>query len=110
MTTQTLQLISLLLSEPELEWYGLQLASEAALKSGSVYVVLARLEQAGWLSSRWEEINPAVEGRPRRRLYKLTGEGLRAATQAMDDHLAALTPARSARRASRALRPGTASS
>ena len=108
MTTQTLQLVSLLLSDPEVEWYGLQLASEAALKSGSVYVVLARLEQAGWLTSRWEEIDPAVEGRPRRRLYRLTGEGLRAATQAVDEHVAALTGARTARRATPALRPGAA--
>jgi PadR family transcriptional regulator, regulatory protein PadR len=107
MTTQTLQLIGVLLSEPEAEWYGLQLAGEAALKSGSVYVVLARLEQAGWLTSRWEQIDPSAEGRPRRRLYALTGEGQRAASDAIEQHLAALTGARSAR-ATPARRPGIA--
>lgn len=107
MTTQTLQLIGVLLSEPEAEWYGLQLAGEAGLKSGSVYVVLARLEQAGWLTSRWEEIDPSVEGRPRRRLYALTGEGRHAGAQAIEQHLAALTGGRSPRSAS-ARRPGMA--
>jgi PadR family transcriptional regulator PadR len=108
MTTQTLQLLSKLGHDPELEWYGLQLASETGLKSGSVYVVLARLEKAGWLTSRWEEIDPAAEGRPRRRLYKLTGEGLRAATEAIEAHIAVLTGAGTARRTGAALRPGAA--
>ena len=108
MTMQTLQLISLLLSDPELEWYGLQLAGEAGLKSGSVYVVLARLEQAGWLTSRWEEIDPAAEGRPRRRLYTLTGEGRRAGAEAVEQHIKALTGAR-ATGATSARRPGVAS-
>jgi PadR family transcriptional regulator, regulatory protein PadR len=109
MTTQTLQLIGVLLSEPDAEWYGLQLAGEAGLKSGSVYVVLGRLEQAGWLTSRWEEIDPSAEGRPRRRLYALTGEGRRAGADAIEQHLAALTGARSAR-TTPARRPGVATS
>ena len=105
MTTKTLQVVGLLLSDPEAEWYGLQIASEAGLKSGSVYVVLARLEQAGWLASHWEEIDPAEEGRPRRRLYTLTGEGRRAANEAFEQQLAALTAARTSR-AAPARRPG----
>jgi PadR family transcriptional regulator len=34
-----------------------------------VHPILARLERAGWLSSRWEAVNPHREGRPRRRYY-----------------------------------------
>ncbi len=90
MTTQTLRLVSVLLSDPEAEWYGLKLAAEAGLKSGTVYLVLARLEQAGWLTSHWEDIDPSVEGRPRRRLYLMTADGIRGAQQGIEEHAAAL--------------------
>ena len=109
MTLQTIQVLNLMREDAAIEWYGLQVANEAGLKSGSVYVVLARLEQAGWLTSLWEQIDPAAEGRPRRRLYKLTGEGLRAATAAVEEQLAILTGTR-ARHAAPALRPGVANS
>lgn len=46
---------------------------------GTLYKALGRLEELGLLSSRWEEDAAASEGRPRRRLYELTGEGARAA-------------------------------
>ena len=90
MTTHALRLISALLTDPAAEWYGLQLSADAELKSGTVYLLLARLEQAGWLTSRWENIDPAQEGRPRRRLYRLTEDGELAAARAIDDHMAAL--------------------
>jgi hypothetical protein len=44
-----------------------------------------------WLERRWEEIDPVTEGRPRRRLYRLTGVGAPAARRALDEHLASLT-------------------
>jgi PadR family transcriptional regulator PadR len=37
----------------------------------------------GWLSSRWEDIDPQVEGRPPRRYYRLTAEGALAARAAL---------------------------
>ena len=40
--------------------------------AGSVYVVLARLEREGWVTSCWEE---RFDGRPRRRFYALTRQG-----------------------------------
>jgi DNA-binding PadR family transcriptional regulator len=43
---------------------------------GTLYKALARLEEFGLLSSRWEEAADATEGRPRRRLYELTADGL----------------------------------
>jgi len=43
---------------------------------GTLYKALSRLEVAGALSSRWEESTTAEhEGRPRRRLYRVTAEG-----------------------------------
>ena len=43
---------------------------------GTLYKALARLEDARLLSSRWEDHGPAEEeGRPRRRLYRVTSAG-----------------------------------
>jgi PadR family transcriptional regulator, regulatory protein PadR len=46
---------------------------------GTLYKALGRLEDFGLLKSRWEDASAAAEGRPRRRLYELTGEGARVA-------------------------------
>jgi DNA-binding PadR family transcriptional regulator len=53
---------------------------------GTLYKALSRMEDAGWLTSTWEDADePTAEGRPRRRLYAITAEGraalARAATQ-----------------------------
>jgi DNA-binding PadR family transcriptional regulator len=46
---------------------------------GTLYKALGRMEAAGMLESRWEEADLALaEGRPRRRLYQMTGLGERA--------------------------------
>lgn len=50
---------------------------------GTLYKALNRMEGAGLLSSRWEDPDIAVEeGRPRRRLYRVTGLGERALAEA----------------------------
>ena len=57
------------------ERYGLELvdASNGALKRGSVYVILARMEEKGFIESRQEE-RDASSGAPRR-LYRPTPYG-----------------------------------
>ncbi|MGH8958998.1 MAG: PadR family transcriptional regulator [Acidimicrobiia bacterium] len=46
---------------------------------GTLYKALGRMAAAGLLESRWEEPDLALaEGRPRRRLYRVTGVGERA--------------------------------
>jgi DNA-binding PadR family transcriptional regulator len=57
------------------EAYGAQLGAQTRLPSGTVHPILARLEGLDWVASRWEEIDPTVEGRPARRYYRLTAEG-----------------------------------
>lgn len=43
---------------------------------GTLYKALSRMEKAGLLESRWEDPQIAAdEGRPRRRLYRITGAG-----------------------------------
>lgn len=66
------------------ELYGLELCERAHLPSGTVYPILARLESAGWLQSRWEELpaGPEFEGRPRRRYYRMTADGVSAVHEA----------------------------
>jgi DNA-binding PadR family transcriptional regulator len=55
--------------------YGLELvdASSGALKRGSVYVILARMEEKGFVESRQESAQNA--GGPPRRLYRATEYG-----------------------------------
>jgi DNA-binding PadR family transcriptional regulator len=46
---------------------------------GTLYKALGRLSAGGLLEDRWEEPELALaEGRPRRRLYRVTAEGQRA--------------------------------
>jgi len=46
----------------------------------TVYGVLDRLEDAGWITGVFEESNP-VPGRPPRRFYRLTPDGVARAEQ-----------------------------
>ncbi len=94
MTIPVLSILSAMLERPTDEWYGLQFSQQADLKSGTIYPALARLEQAGWLVSRWEETDPAEAGRPRRRLYRLTDEGAFAGRAALDENVRRLSAAR----------------
>ena len=56
--------------------------SRALTGHGTLYKALSRLEEFGLLASHWEDA-AAAEGRPRRRLYELTGQGARVAEQAL---------------------------
>jgi DNA-binding PadR family transcriptional regulator len=76
-----------------------QSGSRALTAHGTLYKALGRLEEFGLLSSRWEDAE-AAEGRPRRRLYELTGEGARVAEHTLADD-AVPAPARAPRVASR---------
>jgi PadR family transcriptional regulator PadR len=84
MTLPTLLVIRAMLAEPTLEMYGLEICKAAELPSGTIHPILARLEGCGWLESRWEDIEPAEEGRPRRRYYHLSPLGAERARAALD--------------------------
>ena len=83
MTIPTQLVLSALLADPTRELYGVEIGNAAGLPSGTVHPILARLEGRGWLESRWEDIDPRVEGRPARRYYRLTPAGANAARQAL---------------------------
>jgi PadR family transcriptional regulator, regulatory protein PadR len=84
MTLPTLLVLRAMLAEPAREMYGLEICKAAELPSGTLHPILARLERFGWLASRWEDIEPAEEGRPRRRYYRLSPEGADRACAALD--------------------------
>jgi len=83
MTLQIQLVLRALLEHPTQELYGLEICSAAGLRSGTIHPILARLEGIGWLESRWEDIDPVVEGRPRRRYYRLSQDGAERAQNAM---------------------------
>jgi DNA-binding PadR family transcriptional regulator len=72
-----------LLADPSKELYGVEIGHAAGLPSGTVHPILARLETVGWLESRWEEIDPRAEGRPARRYYRMTPDGMELARSAL---------------------------
>jgi PadR family transcriptional regulator PadR len=82
-------------SSGEPEFHGFQLAKELREQDearrltahGTLYKALDRMERAGLLESRWEDPQIAAEqGRPRRRLYGVTGNGEHALVRAELDH------------------------
>jgi DNA-binding PadR family transcriptional regulator len=84
MTLQTQLVLRAMLAEPTAERYGLQLCAETGLPSGTIYPIVARLEQLGWVESSWEDPREHVaEGRPRRRYYRLTDAGAQQARDAL---------------------------
>jgi len=74
MTIQRALILRAMLEAPFADWYGLELAQQSGLKSGTVYPALAALEESGMLVSAWEETDPVKAGRPRRRLYRIAGD------------------------------------
>ena len=54
-------------------YYGYALMKETSLKSGTLYPILMRLTDRGFLTSTWEE--PQGLGRPPRQIYELTTQG-----------------------------------
>jgi DNA-binding PadR family transcriptional regulator len=63
-----------------------QRGSRSLTGHGTLYKALGRLEEFGLLASGWEDA-AAAEGRPRRRLYELTGQGARVAEQLRADRV-----------------------
>src|SRR5215470_3354441 len=65
MTLPTQFVLRAPLADPQAELYGVEIGEAAGLPSGTVHPILARLEGLRWVQSRWEDIDPKLEGRPR---------------------------------------------
>ena len=68
----TRQALIALFNAPE-SLHGYDIMQITGIKPGTLYPMLARLEDQAMLSSQWQE--PSVEGRPPRHIYSLTEAG-----------------------------------
>jgi PadR family transcriptional regulator, regulatory protein PadR len=86
LTPQTIAVLRVLLAEPGVPHYGLEIARETGLKTGTLHPILGRLQQAGWVESFWEEpTEHENQGRPRRRYYSLYANGTETIRQAVEE-------------------------
>jgi PadR family transcriptional regulator, regulatory protein PadR len=79
----TLKVLKLMLEKPREGLSGAEISRTLGLGSGTLYPLLARLENAGWMKSEWEQVDPREIGRPRKRFYRLTGQGQTRARRAL---------------------------
>ena len=84
-TQTTLRLLRVFYDAPQNEVCGADIWNATKIGPGSLYPILYRLEDAGWLKARWETIDPHEEGRPRRRYYKLTNQGFASTQKALQE-------------------------
>ncbi|MFC7247510.1 PadR family transcriptional regulator [Catellatospora aurea] len=70
---QTVAVLRAFRSDPTRYRYGYDIAQEIGLMSGTLYPILARLADRGYLERRWED-GPRT-GKPPRQLYRLTDAG-----------------------------------
>jgi PadR family transcriptional regulator, regulatory protein PadR len=82
-TYRELKLFALMLEDPAKGWAGADLTRETGIPPGNIYVILSNGQEQGIFESEWEGIDPKVEGRPRRRFFKLTATGVGAAQRAL---------------------------
>lgn len=82
-STQTRTVLELLSTDPDRWFYGYELSKRTGVASGTLYPLMIRLTDRGYLESRWEQAS--VAGRPPRHLYRLTATGHQYAAQAAHD-------------------------
>jgi PadR family transcriptional regulator PadR len=85
--------VLLALAEDPTAWrHGYDLCQQTGLKAGTLYPILIRLADRGWLETEWEKEIPA--GRPPRHLYRLTETGLEQANELADKQIQAARASR----------------
>jgi PadR family transcriptional regulator PadR len=77
MTPQLQRVLRTFLDDPAAARYGYDLMKAVGLKSGTLYPLLARLEEEHLVTSAWE--TPRQAGERPRKYYWMTGEGVRVA-------------------------------
>jgi DNA-binding PadR family transcriptional regulator len=86
LSAQTVSVLDELLRSPTRWRYGYDLMKATGISAGTLYPILARLVDAGWLEAEWE--TPGEDGRPARHHYRLTATG-RAGAREMSGRAAA---------------------
>ena len=91
------RVLRVFLADPSARHHGYDLMKAARLSSGTLYPLLARLHDQGLVTSAWETHAGDVGGRPPRKYYQLTGEGVRVARLELARAAAAVPASRAAR-------------
>jgi PadR family transcriptional regulator, regulatory protein PadR len=87
------------LADPAAPRYGYDLMKASGLPSGTLYPMLSRLQDQGLVSSAWEPPGGDGSGRPARRYYWLTDQGIETGRQELARAGAARAGARGKARA-----------
>jgi DNA-binding PadR family transcriptional regulator len=62
------------------DWrHGYDIAQETGVRSGTLYPILIRLADRGFVEACWDDA--VTPGRPRRHLYRITADGVALARQ-----------------------------
>lgn len=70
---KTMQILRLFMAEPGRWHYGYDLTKHLSIPSGTLYPILMRLSDRGYLETKWVESE--IRGRPPRHMYRLTEDG-----------------------------------
>lgn len=74
-TDATLRVAAALMDQPHAPHWGYQTSKSSGVRPGTLYPILNKFLEEGWLAGKWE--NPEeISGRPPRRYYELTAEGM----------------------------------
>ncbi len=79
----TLRLLAALLTQPDAARYGYELLETTGIKSGTLYPILMRLSERGFLDAEWRD--SPEPGRPARHVYRLTDAGAAYASDALQN-------------------------
>lgn len=80
---RALELLMLMAVRPQQEVSGYEISKSLGISSGTLYPLLLKAENAGLLQARWEGGDPSELGRPRRRYYQISGQGIDAVESRM---------------------------
>jgi len=75
LSPQTLAVLKYMVDNPKNEVFGLELIEALGQPAGTIYPILTRLEEIGWIEGEWESYERKDKGRRRRRYYLLTKDG-----------------------------------
>ena len=95
MTLAVARVLREFLADPWATRYGYDLMRATGFPSGKLYPILAKLVDAGLLLREKEQIDPSREGRPARRVYRLSERGVEIARRdliALSEQLAPPAP------------------
>ncbi|QYC43120.1 Transcriptional regulator PadR-like family protein [Nonomuraea coxensis DSM 45129] len=83
LTEPLARVLTAFLADPTEDRYGYDLMKVTRLASGTLYPMLARLMDEGLVVAEWEAQPADAAGRPPRKYYRLTGDGVRVARESL---------------------------